>query len=172
MKAAVLLIGHGSRIAGANEALRVIAGLIRQHGTCEIVEVAFLERHETNIQQGIDACVAQGAERILLYPYFLFAGAHVVEDLPAYVETYITPDQIERNRAEVAVEMKLQFEGEGLETHVVVGHPANSILDWAERHDVDCIVVSSHRPGLSDYFIGSTAARLVRHAKCSVHVIR
>lgn len=87
MKAAVLLIGHGSRIAGVNEPLRVIAGLIRQHGTSEIVEVAFLERHETNIQQGIDACVAQGAERILLYPYFLFAGAHVVEDLPAEIKT-------------------------------------------------------------------------------------
>jgi sirohydrochlorin ferrochelatase len=87
MKAAVLLIGHGSRIAGANAALRVIAGLIRQQGACEIVEVAFLEKHETNIQQGIDACVAQGAERILLYPYFLFAGAHVVEDLPAEIKT-------------------------------------------------------------------------------------
>lgn len=112
------------------------------------------------------------AARKLLGAAGKISALSVVEDLPAYVETYIPPDQIERNRAEVAIEMKLQFEGEGLETHVVVGHPANSILEWAERHDVDCSVVSSHRPGLSDYFIGSTAARLVRHAKCSVHVLR
>ena len=42
--------------------------------------------HEPNIQTGIDACVAKGANRILLFPYFLFAGAHVLEDLPEEME--------------------------------------------------------------------------------------
>lgn len=83
MKTAVLLMGHGSRIAEANDALRVIAELVKQQGGWEIVEVAFREMHEPNIQKGIDACVAKGAGRIVLYPYFLFAGAHVLEDLPA-----------------------------------------------------------------------------------------
>ena len=83
MKTAVLLMGHGSRIAEANDALRVIAGLVKEQSGCAIVEVAFREMHEPDIQAGIDACVAQGAGRIVLYPYFLFAGAHVLEDLPA-----------------------------------------------------------------------------------------
>jgi sirohydrochlorin ferrochelatase len=48
----------------------------------EIIEVSFREMHEPNIQRGIDACVAKGAERILLMPYFLFMGAHVQHDLP------------------------------------------------------------------------------------------
>jgi sirohydrochlorin ferrochelatase len=48
----------------------------------EIVEVSFREMHEPDIQKGIDACVARGAERILLMPYFLFMGAHVQHDLP------------------------------------------------------------------------------------------
>jgi sirohydrochlorin ferrochelatase len=52
----------------------------------EIVEVSFRELHDPNIQSGIDACVAQGAERILLMPYFLFMGAHVQHDLPEEVE--------------------------------------------------------------------------------------
>ena len=68
MKTAVLLMGHGSRIAEANDALRVIAGLVKQQSGCEIVEVAFREMHEPDIQRGIDACVAQGADRIVLYP--------------------------------------------------------------------------------------------------------
>jgi sirohydrochlorin ferrochelatase len=51
-------------------------------GGYPIVEVAFREQHLPNIQQGIDACVAKGAERVLLVPYFLFIGAHVQEDLP------------------------------------------------------------------------------------------
>ena len=37
---------------------------------------------------------------------------------------------------------------------------------------IDCIVIGSPRPGLRDYFLGSTAARVVRHASCAVHVQR
>ncbi len=82
MKTAILLMGHGSRVAQANNALNVIAEMVKEQSGCGIVEVSFREQHSPNIQKGIDACVAQGATRILLYPYFLFAGAHVLEDLP------------------------------------------------------------------------------------------
>jgi len=86
MKTAILLMGHGSRIPEANDALHRIAVMVRAETGCEIVEVSFREQHSPNIQQGIDRCVAQGASRILLYPYFLFAGAHVLEDLPAELD--------------------------------------------------------------------------------------
>ena len=52
------------------------------------------------------------------------------------------------------------------------GHPSRVILETAAERGVDCIVMGSHKPGLADYFIGSTAARVVRHADCSVHVFR
>ena len=55
---------------------------------------------------------------------------------------------------------------------VIKGHTARTILDFARDHGVDCIVIGSHRPGLSDYFLGSTASRVVRHAPCAVHVHR
>jgi len=86
MKLAILLMGHGSRIPEANDALHAIAALVRERTGFGIVEVAFREQHQPNIQAGIDRCAAQGAERILLYPYFLFAGAHVLEDLPEEME--------------------------------------------------------------------------------------
>jgi len=82
MKTAILLMGHGSRVAEANDALREIAALVRKQMPACIIEVAFRELHAPDIQAGIDRCVAQGAQRVLLYPYFLFAGAHVLEDLP------------------------------------------------------------------------------------------
>jgi sirohydrochlorin ferrochelatase len=82
MKTAILLMGHGSRVAEANRALYEIAAMVARQGEFDIVEVAFREQHPPNIQAGIDACVAKGAQRILLYPYFLYAGAHVLEDLP------------------------------------------------------------------------------------------
>jgi len=42
----------------------------------------------------------------------------------------------------------------------------------AKEKDVDLIIIASHRPGLQDYFLGSTAAKVVRHATCSVLVVR
>ncbi len=55
---------------------------------------------------------------------------------------------------------------------LVKGHSARTIIDYANEHDIDCIVIGSHKPGLSDYFLGSTASRVVRHAPCAVHVQR
>lgn len=57
-------------------------------------------------------------------------------------------------------------------TEIVRGHAYRSIVEVAEKGGFDCIVIGSHKPGLSDYLIGSTAARVVRHAKCTVHVHR
>lgn len=75
-------MAHGSRVAEANDAAREVAAMVQEMTGFEIVEVAFRELHEPGIQQGIDTCVARGAERILLMPYFLFMGAHVQHDLP------------------------------------------------------------------------------------------
>ncbi|MDX9708033.1 MAG: CbiX/SirB N-terminal domain-containing protein [Trichloromonas sp.] len=86
MKTAILLLGHGSRAAGANEALHAVAAMVRAETGAGLIEVAFLPPHAPGIEQGIDRCVAQGAARILLYPYFLYAGAHVLKDLPAQIE--------------------------------------------------------------------------------------
>jgi len=83
---AILLIGHGSRVAEANDALHAIAEMVREQNPETVVEVAFREMHAPNIQLGIDRCVDQGARRILLYPYFLFSGAHVLEDLPEEID--------------------------------------------------------------------------------------
>lgn len=86
MKTAILMMAHGSRIAEANNAAREVATMVQEMTGFEIVKVSFRELHEPNIQTGIDACVAQGAERILLMPYFLFMGAHVQHDLPEEIE--------------------------------------------------------------------------------------
>ena len=86
MKTAILMMAHGSRIAEANDAAREVATMVQEMTGFEIVEVSFRELHEPNIQQGIDACVARGAGRILLMPYFLFMGAHVQHDLPEEIQ--------------------------------------------------------------------------------------
>lgn len=86
MKRAILIMAHGSRIAEANDAAREVAKMVQEMTGEEIVEVSFRELHDPDIQQGIDNCVAKGATRILLIPYFLFMGAHVQHDLPEEIE--------------------------------------------------------------------------------------
>ncbi len=57
--------------------------------------------------------------------------------------------------------------------HIVAqGSIYDQILGMAERVNADLIVLTSHRPELKDYLLGPNAARVVRHANCSVTVVR
>ncbi len=80
---AVLLIAHGSRHDPANEDLRRIAARLADEGTYPIVEPAFLELAEPEIPTAGARCVARGASRVLMIPYFLSMGVHLTRDLTA-----------------------------------------------------------------------------------------
>lgn len=56
----------------------------------------------------------------------------------------------------------------------IVGHGGiyREILRYSAEIGVDLIVMSAHRPDLEDYLLGPNAARVVRHARCSVLVVR
>ncbi|WAT16878.1 universal stress protein [Aurantiacibacter sp. MUD11] len=58
------------------------------------------------------------------------------------------------------------------QTEVGMGSVANGVLALAERGDVDLIVLSAHRPEMQDWLLGTNTSRIVRHAKCSVFVVR
>ncbi len=77
---ALLLIAHGSRNPEANADLHHVAAALRQRGY-PLVEPSFLELAVPTIDEGGAVCVAQGARRVVLVPYFLSAGVHVGRDL-------------------------------------------------------------------------------------------
>lgn len=56
--------------------------------------------------------------------------------------------------------------------HVAHGRIYQEILRVAKVLEADLIVMSAHRPELSDYLLGPNAARVVRHASQSVMVVR
>jgi nucleotide-binding universal stress UspA family protein len=60
----------------------------------------------------------------------------------------------------------------GVKRIVAAGRIYQQIVDAAKRIQADLIVMGSHRPELSDYLLGPNAARVVRHARCSVMVVR
>ena len=62
--------------------------------------------------------------------------------------------------------------GEEIAKQVGTGNIASGILSIAEKIDADLIVLSSHRPEMRDWLLGANASRVVRHASCSVLVVR
>ncbi len=56
--------------------------------------------------------------------------------------------------------------------HVRHGTIYKEITGVADLLEVDMIVMASHRPEMKDYLLGPNAARVVRHARQSVTVIR
>lgn len=80
---AVLLIAHGSRRAEANQELVDLAARLLNDRLYKIIEPSFLELAEPDIVTGGSACVARGAGRVLMIPYFLSAGVHIRRDLAA-----------------------------------------------------------------------------------------
>nr|WP_321509035.1 universal stress protein [uncultured Celeribacter sp.] len=55
---------------------------------------------------------------------------------------------------------------------VAVGTAYHEILEAAEKDEADLIILGAHRPDLKDYLLGPNAARVVRHSKSSVYVVR
>lgn len=98
----------------------------------------------------------------------------VMEEIPSYATTYL-PEGLAQHHHKEAVDSLNEIANDvdaPVEAVVIHGHAYSSILEYSKTHDTDCIVIASHKPGFEDYFLGSTAARVVRHAKCGVHILR
>ncbi len=82
MKQAVILIGHGSRAAGADDDMDRIAARLRAAGKGKIVEVCRMEGRGVPFSETFERCVAQGATTVTVLPYFLHFGVHLRQDIP------------------------------------------------------------------------------------------
>lgn len=100
-------------------------------------------------------------------------AVHIYEPLQDSVRNYVSKDDLAKARLQIEENLRKRIEDYPNVVPVVLeGHAGRTLADYAERIDADCLVVGSHKPGLADFLLGSTAARIVRHAPCSVHVLR
>ncbi|WP_415402259.1 universal stress protein [Tateyamaria sp. SN3-11] len=98
---------------------------------------------------------------------------HVLEPLPVYAAEYVPGDMLQATREKVRTRLEnVRAQVPNGRMALIDGPTGRSITDWASQNEADCIVIASHRPVFSDILLGSTAAWVVRHAQCSVHVIR
>lgn len=97
----------------------------------------------------------------------------VVEMAAGYVMAEVPMAVFDKSKDEVEAHMsKVLHDDSRIDLEVQIGHPPLIINDYVNDNGCDLIVIRSHKPGLADWFLGSTASRVVRHAGCSVHVIR
>ena len=128
------------------------------------IEMAHVAEGKANIDLASQHA-AEGAKIILL---------NVVEDIPNWAAVELPADLLDKSLESSQEELKAIANATGMKMQVVVrtGHSYNTILEVAKEKNADLIIIASHRPGLQDYFLGSTAAKVVRHANCSVLVVR
>jgi universal stress protein F len=71
-----------------------------------------------------------------------------------------------------AIAARIPLPKERLTCVVASGGIYHELLREATEWRADLIVIGSHRPAMSDYLLGSNAKTIVRHAQCSVLVVR
>lgn len=101
---------------------------------------------------------------------------HVMEPLPAYIADQLDSNLLSSRRTESMQLLESLQTAESLPVDskclVETGRPYRKILEHVANPVTDAIVMSGHSPKLSDVLLGSVASQVVRHAQCSVFVLR
>ena len=85
---ALVLIAHGSRRQASNQEVIDLVSRVQQSASDRypLIKAGFLELASPSIPEAIEACIESGATTVVVVPYFLAAGRHVVEDIPGIVK--------------------------------------------------------------------------------------
>ncbi len=88
MMKGLILVAHGSRRETSNREFLTIVEQVRKQKDLDFarIEAAFLEFSERTIDKAVEAMVDADVENLFVYPYFLNAGNHVVNDIPQKVK--------------------------------------------------------------------------------------
>ena len=84
MRTGIIVFGHGSSVASANDAVKSVARDAARLAGWDVYETAFLEA-EPRLHQAVSRLAASGVTRIVVLPYFLTLGIHLQRDLPKLV---------------------------------------------------------------------------------------
>jgi nucleotide-binding universal stress UspA family protein len=132
------------------------------------VDLGEVEAAQPAIDKAVElATGAEGSIR-LIYVRAIVPVTYMDFMPPAFDEEQ--QGESEKKLAEIAASVSLP--AERVSAVVRLGSVYNEVLDEAEKTGADLVVIGSHRPTMATYLLGSNAATIVRHAKCSVLVVR
>jgi sirohydrochlorin ferrochelatase len=127
VKTAVIILFHGSRAGGAGDIARTIAAEVGTQGRFGFVTAAFLQHLAPDLIEAVEVCVQQGAEKIVVVPFFLQMGMHVTADIPLLL------DQAKKRYPNLRI----------LTTEAVGSHPqmAEIVVDLVRESDTRTITL-------------------------------
>lgn len=85
----ILIIAHGSRRKETLDTMESIFAMVKSEMPDIMVEHAYMEFCDVNLEKGLDILRERGADEIVIVPYFLFAGIHIIKDIPEEVNEYL-----------------------------------------------------------------------------------
>lgn len=91
LRTGVVIVDHGSRKSASNDMLLQAVESFSERGEYAIVEAAHMELAQPDIAAAFRRCVEQGAERVIVFPYFLSPGRHWSDDIPRLVSAAAQP---------------------------------------------------------------------------------
>src|SRR5580700_10384353 len=132
------------------------------------VDLADADLAKSAIETAVSLATASGGSVQLL---------NVLAMTPVMLAEYVPPDFDAQQRQSAEEALAIIAKEAGLEqsritTVVRQGGVYHEVLEEAKAIHADLIVMSSHRPAMKTYFLGSNAGHVVRYAKCSVLVVR
>lgn len=84
----ILILAHGSRQNNTEKTMETIANYVREELDIKLIEAAYMQFRDINLEKGLEKLVEQGADEIKLIPYFLFDGVHIKEDIPEEIAQF------------------------------------------------------------------------------------
>lgn len=97
----------------------------------------------------------------------------VINRIPNYVVAEVGGEVYERTSDKTKKALtKILKDADDIEVTTIIGEPPAKIISTAKEGKYDLIVIRSHKPGVRDWFLGSTAGRVTRSTPCAVHVLR
>jgi len=117
----------------------------------------------------LDLCKDHNAKLHVLAVVPGFSMSMVSQYFPKDFEEKTIADTVKRLKAHVVKNVPSDIKAKAI---VANGNVYEEILHTADEINCDLVVITAHRPDLKDFLLGPNAARVVRHAKCSVLVVR
>jgi sirohydrochlorin ferrochelatase len=81
----IIILGHGSRLKKANGLIAGIIKTIKEELKLRNIHPAYLQLVHPNLSKGIRNLAKEGCRKIIIVPFFLFAGNHVSRDIPGII---------------------------------------------------------------------------------------
>lgn len=84
---AILILAHGSKVEKTNETMEQYMDALKKYSGEVLLEKAYLQLMEPSMETAIETLYQNGVRQLTIFPFFLFQGNHILEDIPSVIES-------------------------------------------------------------------------------------